>query len=125
MDRKPDNDFDKWAKAMGYNGKQLGQAAQSIGYARSTATALSGDDIPEVVRLAMAARRAGLPPWTPGEDSFCATLLPISSYLREKAVVVVDAAEFDELDANPPQPTASIVNGAKMLDSLPKRAQST
>ena len=69
MEKK--SDFATWRTLMGYNGHQVKAAAEAIG--------ITGRDIPTLLhsgkrelnqteRLAMAAVRAGLTPWTPEAD---------------------------------------------------------
>lgn len=60
-----------WLERMGFNGKQVSMAAERIGMSgRNFMRRRDGEsDLTLTERLAMAAVRAGLPPWTPEVDS--------------------------------------------------------
>lgn len=73
------NDFVLWARCMGYHGKQLNQAQELIGYRSKKPWLTQKVDIDTTLRLAMAARRAGLPPWTPEADAQIASALPTAA----------------------------------------------
>jgi predicted aconitase len=65
------NDFAAWMEIMGYNGKQVSEAARLIGIKTGQTAGLTYRGTRELSlteRLAMSAVRAGLPPWTPELD---------------------------------------------------------
>jgi hypothetical protein len=65
------SDFAEWMKVMGYNGKQVTEAAAMIGIEnRFTASNTFRDKraLSKAERLAMSAVRAGLKEWTPEND---------------------------------------------------------
>ncbi len=68
---KQQTDFEIWMQAMGFNGKQIGEAGARIGLTNTSArmTRSGNRDLKLVERLAMSAIRAGLPPWSPEDDA--------------------------------------------------------
>ena len=70
-------DFQIWLERMGYNRKQVREAAGRIGMTGATIASQTSSGTRELTvteRLAMAAVRAGLPPWTPETDQEIADL---------------------------------------------------
>jgi hypothetical protein len=84
------NDFVAWARLMGYNGKQLAAAAASLGYSRR-AELQNRAELDITLRLAMAARRAGLQPWSPETDAEIAAMMPTAADLWMTAADEVQA----------------------------------
>lgn len=84
MDAQVKTDVALWLDAMGFNGKQVGQAAEQLGIsAGHMSRKKTGEKEPTLTeRLAMAALRAGLPPWTPETDAEIATIDAISAFIR-------------------------------------------
>lgn len=70
MDAINKNDVALWIERMGFNGKQLSKAGDLLGVSeRAWARRRSGElELTLTDRLAMAAVRAGLPPWSPETD---------------------------------------------------------
>lgn len=60
--------FREWMKRMGYNLRQLSEAANSIGVNYDALRKRPNEQVSETELLAMAARRAGLGPWSPETD---------------------------------------------------------
>lgn len=107
VEKTPANDFQRWMRALGMHGKQVFEAARRIGI-DSTDTAgrrHRGEyELTETERLAMAAVRAGLPPWTPETDQEIADIMEFRSMLDRAAArrssQMVQAAEHA---ARPPR----------------------
>lgn len=81
MDSQVKTDVALWLDAMGFNGKQVGQAAEQLGIsAGHMSRKKTGEKEPTLTeRLAMAALRAQLPPWSPEKDKEIAAMAAISS----------------------------------------------
>ncbi|EUB97261.1 hypothetical protein PMI07_000837 [Rhizobium sp. CF080] len=65
------NDFRVWVARLGFNGRQISQAAELMGITGSNTVSLISTGKRELTvseRLAMSAVRAGLKPWTPEYD---------------------------------------------------------
>lgn len=62
--------FSAFMRAMGLNRKEVSKAGAMLGYSSTAARMRNADDdrLTETDRLAMAAVRAGLPPWSPETD---------------------------------------------------------
>lgn len=70
-----DDDFAKWALAMGHHSRSLLEAGKKIGFNNYEMLRKLGAGERELTvteRLAMSALRAGLPPWTPENDHMAA-----------------------------------------------------
>ncbi len=80
------NDFQKWCAMMGFNGKQVGEAGKSIGISQQSAvrTNTGRRELTETDRLAMAAVRAGLKPWTPETDKESAAMGAVFDLIRSE-----------------------------------------
>jgi hypothetical protein len=66
------SDFAEWMKVMGYNGKQVTEAAALIGIENKFTASNTFRDkraLSKSERLAMSAVRAKLPEWTPETDA--------------------------------------------------------
>ena len=63
-----DNEFTRWRAIMGYS---VGEAAEKLGMKLTTATSVSQGrrSLRDVERLAMAALRSDLPPWSAKRDA--------------------------------------------------------
>ncbi|MGH0003160.1 hypothetical protein ACQU0X_24080 [Pseudovibrio ascidiaceicola] len=86
-------DFEIWMRALGYNGKQVGEAGACIGLTNtSVRMTKKGDrELKLVERLAMSAIRAGLPEWTPETDEEIHALA-----LLRKSLQAVQSASSEE-----------------------------
>ncbi|WP_299940033.1 hypothetical protein [uncultured Nitratireductor sp.] len=68
---KRKTDFRVWAELMGFNGQSISKAARLIGIETPTLASklnTGGRELTQTERLAMAAVRAGLEPWSPEAD---------------------------------------------------------
>lgn len=84
MDAKVKTDFALWIERMGYNGKQVREAAARIGLGATTAsqTSTGARELTDTERLAMAAVRAGLPAWTPETDEEIADVADLRAIVQ-------------------------------------------
>lgn len=82
---KTQTDFALWREAMGFNGKQVAEAGSLLGYSEASASLLhrGKQELTLPDRLAMAALRAGLKPWTPRTDSHAESVAHILRLVRE------------------------------------------
>jgi hypothetical protein len=74
------SDFAEWMKVMGYNGKQVSEAAKTIGIdGKNTASMTYNGQraLTLTERLAMTAVRAGLAPWSPETDTDISEVIAI------------------------------------------------
>lgn len=80
-----DTDFALWMTAMGYSGRQVSQAGERIGLGRASSqqTYRGERALTDVERLAMAAIRAGLTPWTPGTDAIAVSMASMVVAMRQ------------------------------------------
>lgn len=82
------NDFAAWRIAMGFTRKQVAEAASLIGYKEGAGSLMHRGEreLTDRDRLAMAARRAGLNPWTPANDhEAVAALATVEAIRRGRA----------------------------------------
>lgn len=73
---KRKTDFRIWAELMGFHGQSISKAARLIGIETPTLASklnTGGRELTLTERLAMAAIRAGLEPWSPEKDEQIAT----------------------------------------------------
>ncbi|OFX01222.1 MAG: hypothetical protein A3E78_02785 [Alphaproteobacteria bacterium RIFCSPHIGHO2_12_FULL_63_12] len=76
--------FSQWLVAMGFNKKQVTKAGELIGIATPAAVRRNTGDVESDLteRLAMAAIRAGLPPWSPKTDAEIAAVGHAVEFIR-------------------------------------------
>lgn len=76
--------FAQWIAAMGYNKKQVSKAGALLGMPTHQAGRRNRGEVePDLVeRLAMAAVRAGLPPWSPKTDAEIASFRHAVDFFR-------------------------------------------
>lgn len=76
--------FSLWREAMGFNAKQVTKAGALLGIPTAGAVRRNrGETEPDLSeRLAMAALRAGLPPWSPKTDAEIASFRHAVDFLR-------------------------------------------
>lgn len=80
-----DSDFKKWATSLGYNGKEVTKAGESIGIGQtSSRERYRGDkELSLTERLAMSAIAAGLPPWSPSSSEQVETAKRTLEFVNE------------------------------------------
>lgn len=81
-------DFQLWIEKMGYNRKQVREAAATIGMTGATIASQTSSGTRELTlteRLAMSAVRAGLKPWTPDNDQEIADLATLREMIKRFA----------------------------------------
>lgn len=81
------NLFQRWMGALGFNGQEKSKAAALIGVTRPNTISeiVSGKrELTETQRLAMAAIRAGLEPWSPENDADAVSLRDLKEMIDRK-----------------------------------------
>jgi hypothetical protein len=85
--------FKAWAETMGFNNKELSQAGDLIGVKYPTLARRLGDQgLSKTERLAMAAIRAGLSPWTPKADREASVCREVLEILARETAYIAEAS---------------------------------
>ncbi len=92
-----ESDFKKWMDSLGYHGKEVTKAGETIGVGSTASKLRYRDEAPLTFteRLAMAAVAAGLPAWHPSTDQEIAACRQILETVRG-AVPVLSASWVED-----------------------------